>query len=322
MPIQGMEIDPTRDAALADGLTGAAERLLDQHLDVAKTWYPHEFMDFDVAQSFDPDVAWKPEDFPMPDGLRSALFVNLLTEDNLPYYTDLILGDFDRNHPFAEWGRRWTAEEGRHSEVIRGWVHISRALDPRELEDARMDQVSGGVVPETDTFAELVAYTSFQELATQVAHRGAGAMLRQLDRADHPDRDKPVDHGKMGNRILGIVAGDEGRHYRFYSGLAAEALAIDPNTMMIALRNQLQDFQMPGTGIRDFGMHRQAIAKAGIYDANKYLNNVVVPVLDKLQIDSVEGLDSDGEAARAAIHRRVRGLGIAVRRSTRVAANT
>ena len=38
------------------------------------------------GRDFEPEETWDPADYPVSDAVRSALFLNLLTEDNLPYY--------------------------------------------------------------------------------------------------------------------------------------------------------------------------------------------------------------------------------------------
>ncbi len=288
-----LTVDPAKDKILSEELTEAAEKLLNRHLPIAPTWIPHEQIPFEYAKPWSKDIPWSPEEYPLDDAVRSALFVNLLTEDNLPYYSATILNKAGSSEPLTEWGHIWTAEENRHSEIIRNWVHASRALDPKMLDPARMKQVTGAEVPVTDTLVELLAYTSFQELATQVAHRNTG---RHLD--------------AMGKRVMGLVAGDEGRHYNFYSDLAKAGFEIDASTMMIAAYRRLKDFEMPGTGIPDFKTHKDAIAEAGIYDAESYLVNVVTPVLKKWDLESyVDELTPDGLDAYRRIQKRVAVLG-------------
>lgn len=301
--MEGVSISPERDAALLHELTEPIAGLLDAHLAKAKVWYPEEFIPYDEGKSFSPDYQWSPNEFPLPKGVRSALYVNTLTEDNLPYYSALIVSMAgNRDHPFAEWGRRWTAEEDRHSHVMRGWIEATRALDTRWLEDGRMAQMSKGEVPQPDTFAELLAYTSLQELATQVAHRNT---LRQL-----PDG--------AGKKMLGIVAGDEGLHYEFYVGAAQAGFEADPSTMMIALAKQLRGFKMPGTGIINFEYHSKLIAEAGIYSHVHFLDHVVRPVLGRLGIEEYSAdLTPEGEVAYEAIGRRVEQLSKAANRFTR-----
>lgn len=287
-----LTVDPVKDDVLRHELTEPATKLLNRHIPIAPTWVPHEQIPYDYIRPWHKDTPWSPEEYPLDDGVRSALYVNLLTEDNLPYYSATILNMADPDHPFAEWGRRWTAEESRHSEVIRDWIHASRALDPKLLDEGRMMQMTKAEVPVPDSLAELLTYTSFQELATQVAHRNTA---RHID--------------KVGRAVLGKVAGDEGRHYNFYSDLAKAGFEIDPSTMMIAVMRRLRGFKMPGTGIPNFAEHSQAIADAGIYDADHFLHQVVEPVLAKWDLDSVTGLSPEGEQAYLRIQKNVSALG-------------
>ena len=225
--------------------------------------------------------------------MRSALIVNLLTEDNLPYYTTTLLGAVHADHPLSEWSRRWTAEEWRHSAAIRDWILATRAVDPYKLERDRMAQMSGGIVPISPTAAEMFAYVSFQELATQVAHRNT---------ARHLDRER---QGKM---VMSKVAGDEGLHHAFYRDLVGAALQIDPSYMMVAIQRQLRGFRMPGQGIPGFAEHEIAIAMSGIFDAEQFLDAVVRPTIAYWNLDDIEGLDEAGETARDRIHKNVAGL--------------
>jgi acyl-[acyl-carrier-protein] desaturase len=139
----------------------------------------------------------------------------------------------------------------------------------------------------------MFAYVSFQELATQVAHRNTG---RHLDRE------------RQGKLVMSKIAGDEGLHHAFYRDLVLAALAVDPSYMMIAIQRQLRHFKMPGQGIPDFAHHEVAIAEAGIFDASQFLEAVVRPTLEAWDIEAVTGLDDEGERAREKIRRNVDGL--------------
>jgi len=243
-----------------------------------------------MARSFNKDNPWHPEEYPLERAVRSSIFVNLLTEDNLPYYTLTILSNLPSDHPLQEWGRQWTAEEWRHSAIIRDWVLATRALDPKQLEDARMVQMSTGVVPHPPSFAELIVYTSFQELATHIAHRNTGKML---------------DKERNGKKVMALVAGDEILHHEFYSGLAAEGYKIDPETMLLATLKQLRNFKMPGIGIPNFREHSQLINNSGIYDLDIFLNQVVRPTFAKWNIDGVVDYTREMEVTRTEIAKRI-----------------
>jgi acyl-[acyl-carrier-protein] desaturase len=279
-------------------------RLLERHLAGAKEWFPHEVVPWSRGRDFDPEHAWVVDDSDvnLSSELRSALFVNLLTEDNLPYYFRTIERTFGRDDAWGEWNRRWTAEEGRHSIAIRDYLTVTRAIDPVALERARMAQVSCGQVPEPPTPQDAIAYVALQELATRIAHHNTGKLI-----------DDPA-----GYEVLKRVAADENRHYLFYRDLVTEALRLDPSGMLVAIDRQVRDFEMPGTGIVDFVTHAKAIANAGIYDFQIHHDQILQAVVVRhWDIAAVEGLDADGEAARHSALRHIERVGKAAKRLSR-----
>jgi acyl-[acyl-carrier-protein] desaturase len=235
----------------------------------------------------------------MPEGVRSALFVNLLTEDNLPYYFRTIEALFGADSIWGAWVRRWTAEEGRHSIVIRDYLTVTRSVDPIELERARMHQVSAGITPAPQSPVDGLVYVALQELATRIAHRNTGKLLE--DRA--------------GYEVMARVASDENLHFLFYRDLVTSALEVDPSATMCAIERQVRDFEMPGVGIVDFADHANAIAKAGIYDLQLHHEQILVPVvLRHWGIEDVTGLSPEAEEARARVLSFIERLGRVGRR--------
>jgi acyl-[acyl-carrier-protein] desaturase len=209
------------EAALLQELTPLAERFYERHLATCKPWYPHETVPWSLGRDFVAGEAWDHNECPLPDPVRSALYVNLLTEDNLPYYFETINRVFGRNTVWKDWSHRWTAEEARHSVAIRDYLTVTRAINPWELEDARMAQMSSGEVPQPQTPLDGFVYVALQELATRIAHRNTGKLLQQHG-SDHPGT-------QAGYEIMARVATDENFHYLFYRDIAAEALQVDPS---------------------------------------------------------------------------------------------
>ena len=122
---------------LPSDLEPVVEELLHRHLETAKEWFPHELVPWSQGRDFESGVDWDPNEAKLSEIARVALFVNLLTEDNLPYYTVTLLGAGSHG-PWGEWTRRWTAEEGRHAIVIRDYLTVTRSIDPVALERGRM----------------------------------------------------------------------------------------------------------------------------------------------------------------------------------------
>jgi acyl-[acyl-carrier protein] desaturase len=264
-------------------LEPTVERLLARHLSTAKEWFPHDYVPWDVGRSFT-DAPWEPSDSRLSDAARTALELNLLTEDNLPYYHLAIWNLFGGEGAWGEWARRWTAEEGRHSMAIRDYLLLTRAVDPVALERERMDHVSRGYYPRRiGGPLDGLVYVTLQELATRIAHRNTGALTGD-----------PV-----AERLLVRVALDENLHYAFYRDVAGAALEADPSAMVLAMKRQVLGFAMPGLELRGFRERAITIAAAGVYDLRIHHDQVLCPVLLRhWRLPELRGLSDDAERAR------------------------
>jgi len=130
-------------------LEPAVEGMLERHLSTAQEWFPHEYVPWEQGRSFT-DEPWELGHSRLSGVARTAMELNLLTEDNLPYYHLAIWETFGGEGAWGEWVRRWTAEEGRHSIAMRDFLMVTRGVDPVELERGRMDHVSRGYYPAGD----------------------------------------------------------------------------------------------------------------------------------------------------------------------------
>lgn len=288
------------DEAILNELQPKVEQLLERHLKASKEWFPHTLVPWERGAQLDVDQ-WDPQAFPLPDAVRSALFVNLLTEDNLPYYHAHIASVVGRKQEaWMDWNHRWTAEEDRHAMVIRDYLTVSQAIDPFELERARMQQMSTAVVPRPPSVADTISYVSLQELATRISHRNTGKLL-----------DDPA-----GYAVMARVATDENHHFLFYRDLFSGIMEIAPSEGMVSLERQVREFQMPGTGIPNFKSHAYAIAKAGIYNLELHHDQILQPVVMRhYDIENVTGLNDEGERARDALVKRIERTGKAAKRA-------
>ena len=149
---------------------------LNRHLSTAKEWMPHEFVPWSEGSDFAElgGKPWSVDQSQLSQIARTALEVNLLTEDNLPSYHREIERAFGRESAWGAWVNRWTAEEGRHAFCIRDYLLVTRGVDPDELERARMETMQTGYDSGDKPLLNVCAYVSFQELATRVSHRNTG----------------------------------------------------------------------------------------------------------------------------------------------------
>lgn len=274
------------DAALTEELAPVVAGLVDRHLTNTKEWFPHRLVPWSRGEDIGDDYEWDPAETELSPEVQSAMIVDLLTEDNLPYYFETIYNLFGKHEPWGVWARRWTAEEGRHSIVIRDYLHVTRAVDLDELERGRMAQVSLGEVPHPETVQDGLAYVTMQELATKISHRNTGRLLDD----------------KVGYQVMSRVAGDEQLHHVFYRDAATAALEADPDGMVMAIDRQVRNFAMPGTGIPDFKVHAKRIADAGIYDFRIHHDQILKPmVVDHWKLPELEGLSPEADEARETV---------------------
>lgn len=257
---------------------------VDRHLAAAKDWMPHEYVPWADGKNFAllDGEQWSVEQSTLSPVARTALEVNLLTEDNLPSYHREVDRAFGRENAWGFWVNRWTAEEGRHAFCIRDYLLVTRGVDPEELERARMETMQVGFDSDDKPLLHVCAYVSFQELATRVSHRNTGK----------------VTGDPVAEKLLSRVAMDENLHMVFYRNLVTAALALEPNETMRAITDEVVGFEMPGAIIPGFARKAVTIAKAGIYDLRIHHDDVVMPLLRHWKIFEIEGLDEEGEKAR------------------------
>ena len=279
-------IDPKIQSRLIRDLEPDVAVELERHMKIAKDWYPHEYVPWSEGRDFAGPLngdAWEAKDSKLTSIAQDSLVLNLMTEDNLPSYHTEIALSMGREGAWNTWINRWTAEEARHSIVIRDYLMATRGVDPVELEDLRMAHMQVGYeTPYDNDMLHTVAYVSFQELATRISHRNTGRIAND----------------DIAEGMLARVALDENLHMLFYRNLLGKALDLEPNAAMVAIKDVVTNFQMPGAGMPGWGRKSVGIALAGIYDLQLHLEDVVAPVLRAWNIFDRTDLTGEGEAAR------------------------
>jgi acyl-[acyl-carrier-protein] desaturase len=274
---------------LIEELEPAVAKELDRHLGLAKEWMPHEYIPWSQGQDFDGPLnglPWQESQSLMTETARTALVVNLLTEDNLPSYHREIYQAFGPDGAWGTWIGRWTAEEGRHGIAIRDFLLTTRAVDPVALERERMTHMTVGHIAANDLdMLHTVAYVSFQELATRISHRNTGRFTQD-----------PVCE-----QLLARISLDENLHMVFYRNLLGAALELAPDQTVKAVWDVVENFEMPGSGLEGFGRRSLDIALAGIYDLRVHRDEVLAPVLKYWKLFDIEGLGPEAEQARESL---------------------
>jgi acyl-[acyl-carrier-protein] desaturase len=278
------------DLQLLKELEPVVEKNLNRHLSMRKDWNPHDYIPWSDGKNYYAlgGQDWHPEQSKLSEVAQVSMLQNLLTEDNLPSYHREIAMNFGMDGAWGQWVNRWTAEENRHGIALRDYLVVTRAVDPVQLEQLRVEQVTRGFSPgqnqQGDLFAESlfdsVIYVTFQELATRVSHRNTGKACNET----------------VADQLLARVSADENLHMIFYRDVSEAGFAIAPDQAMHSLHRVLRNFKMPGYTVPEFRRKAVIIAVGGVYDPRIHLDDVVMPVLKKWRIFERE--DFTGEAAR------------------------
>ncbi len=278
-------------------LEPVVESELNRHLNVAEDWHPHDFVPWSQGRDFAylGGEDWEPTQSKLGKVAQTAMYINLLTEDNLPSYHREIATVFGRDSAWGEWVGQWTAEEAKHGMAMRDYLVVTRAIDPVGLERARMAHMKAGYDSGDKTPLEAIAYVTMQELATRIAHRNTGTQSKH-------------DGDELADNLLKRIAKDENLHMVFYRNLGRAALDIAPDATMQAITKEIKGFAMPGATIPNFHEHAVTIANAGIYDLPLHVHEVVEPTLRQWKVWDRTDLTGSGEAAREELDQTMRFL--------------
>lgn len=260
---------------LVEALEPTVARLLAEHRERRKHWYFHDFIPWEMGRNFVKEP-WEESQATINEQARTSLVLNLLTEDNLPYYHQILDTNLPEGSVWKEWNGLWTAEEGQHAIAIRSYLLTSRNCDPVELEDDRMATMTAGYEPDFSHVAELFAYTSAQELATRVSHRNTGKITED----------------ETAFELMRNIAADENHHFMFYKGVMQSMIELQPTIALEGIYRTFKNFQMPGVGIPGFLRRSIDIAKAGVYNLRIHHDSIVMPLLRQWGIPELEGLDT------------------------------
>ena len=258
---------------LVETIDSHVESLTEAHLTRRSDWYFHDIVPWERGENFR-DEPWDVSQCTISEDARTSLILNLLTEDNLPYYHALIEKNMPNTSAFVRWNRLWTAEEAQHSIAIRSYLLTSRNADPYQLEDDRKATMMTGYQPTYDDPTEIFAYTATQELATRVSHRNAGKIT-----------DDPAAYEMMRN-----IAADENHHFIFYKSVMQAMLDQAPSLVLEGIHRVFDNFQMPGVAMPNFLRRSIQVARAGVYNLRIHHDRVMLPLIKDWNIENLTGL--------------------------------
>ena len=265
-------------------LEPAVRRETETHKARRKLWFPNDLMSADADASPERDAEinrMRDAARGLPDVVRVALALNLLTEEGLPHFHRLIAVYFGPASPWSDWNNLWTAEEDRHGCAMRDYVRDARIFDMRALEVMQYHYIEAGFEPEwqQDPY-RLLAYTSLQEKATQISHANTGRLAAGREPALQ--------------RMLAHVAGDESRHYQFYRAVFGEILAADTERALDSLLKVTLGFAMPGHNIPGFSEMSEVLGRGNVFGTRHY-QSIVEELLEYWNIGGLTGLSAHAQ---------------------------
>jgi acyl-[acyl-carrier-protein] desaturase len=269
-------------------LEGPVQELMEAHERKRELWFP--------ADLIQPEAGVCPDDFVrrlrtqaegIPDPIRAALALNMLTEEGLPHFHRLLAVYLGDESHWRRWNNLWTAEEDRHGQVLHDYARDTRLFDQRKIEEMQFEYLRRGFHPEWDRDPYRVfVYTTVQERATQFSHGETGRIVSEYE-------------PRLGE-TLGHVAKDEARHYAFYRSVFELILERDPNQALHSASFILPAIDMPGVSMPGFKELADVIRRAGIYGPRDYLR-IVQEQIRYWKIESLQGLNELGRIAQEKI---------------------
>jgi len=271
---------------------------------VEKIWQPTDLLPHSESETFLDDVTELREIAKdLPYDFWVVLVGDTITEEALPTYESWLMEvegvDNESRNGWSKWVRHWTGEENRHGDVLNKYLYLSGRVNMKEVEQTTHHLINDGFDIGTgkDPYKNFV-YTSFQELATYISHNRVAQIAKKFG-------DKKL------HKMCNLIAGDEMRHHLAYSEFVNQIFKVDPSEMMLAFQHMMKlKITMPAHFLRESGekistafeQFSTSAQKLGVYTSMDYVE-IMQKLIDKWEIDKINGLTDEAEKARDFIMR-------------------
>ncbi len=210
------------------------------------------------------------------DELVDILEAFYATEMYLPDYTSELLALNRDNHGLAWFITNWGYEESKHSMAIEEWLVRSGRRTEKQMEQLNDTLLDAVWTKPFDTSRQMLVYTLFQELATQLNYLN-------LSKATAAAGDAAL------QRMLLLIASDEGCHHRMFVDCISHELAVDRAGTLADIGHVLRNFEMPAHDqIPDWERRGRLIVERGIYSDRQFVRRVMMPGLQRIGVDRKE----------------------------------
>ncbi|MFT3715789.1 MAG: acyl-ACP desaturase [Gordonia sp. (in: high G+C Gram-positive bacteria)] len=267
----------------------------DEHAQAAESWFPHEWVPWDKGRNFRflGGEDWKPEDANLNETAAAATLALLLTKGNLPSYHRVLAMYFPA---FSDWRQLvgvWTAEDNRHSVVLRDYLVTTRAIDPVDAENRRRIHVVAGWRQHTEDVEHI---GPMDALALLAVHENQSVIFinRLKEYADDP----------VLVSILDKIAVDDAVQASTFQAFLMAGMVADQEATVLAVDRALEEIEHIGADIADYDAQRELFSD--FEDASTDAS-IAAKLADELKLESVQELSPEAEAARQRILARAKG---------------
>ncbi|WP_132994013.1 acyl-ACP desaturase [Gordonia zhaorongruii] len=271
---------------LVTALEKALPEITEDHAANMVAWNPSEWVPWDKGRNFAflGGEDYDPSEQSLSDTSAAGLLALLLTKDNLPSFHRILAKHFP---PFSDWRQlvgAWTAEDNRHSIVLRDYLVVTRATDPVDAENRRRIHVVAGWRQSPEAVAGLGPMDALAMLAVhenQCAHFAAELI-------------KTVDDEEL-VQILEKVRADDAAQATWFADFLAAGTVADQETTVLAVDRALEAIEHIGSDVADFEAQMELLADFETAASDAAIARTLA---DALKIESLQSLSDEAQAAR------------------------
>ncbi|MBY4570272.1 fatty acid desaturase [Gordonia sihwensis] len=274
---------------LINALEKALPEIAEEHAEGAISWTPSDWIPWDLGRNFAflGGDDYVPSDSTLPETAAAGLQALLLTKDNLPSFHRVLAMHFPA---FSDWRQLvgvWTAEDNRHSIVLRDYLVVTRAVDPVEAENRRRIHVVAGWRQSPEAIENLGPMDVLALLA--VHENQCVTFIEKLLGY--------VDDENLTQILTKIQTDDAVQAATFQAFLMAGVVA-DQEATVLAVDKALAGIEHIGSDIADFDAQRDFISDFEDVSTDAA---IAAKLASELKLESLQELSAEAESARARI---------------------